>query len=40
VDAQGKVIDVNRRSKSLMETFRIVNRNGSDLDPKTMVRVR
>ena len=40
LDAQGKVIDVNSRSKSLMETFRAANRNGSDLDPKTMVRVR
>ena len=35
LDAEGKVIDVNRRQKSLMETFRAVNRNGSDLDPKT-----
>jgi hypothetical protein len=40
LDAQGKVIDVNRRQKSLMETFRAANRNGSDLDPKTMVRLR
>ena len=40
LDAQGKVIDVNRRQKSLMETFRAANRNGSDLDPKTMVRIR
>ena len=39
LDAQGKVIDVNSRQKSLMETFRSANRNGSDLDPKTMVRV-
>jgi hypothetical protein len=35
LDAQGKVIDVNRRQKSLMESFRNVNRNGADLDPKT-----
>jgi hypothetical protein len=40
LDAQGKVIDVNSRPKSLMETFRRVNANGSDLDPKTMVRIR
>ena len=40
LDAQGKVIDVNRRQKSLMETFRAANRNGSDLDPKTMVKIR
>ncbi len=35
LDAEGKVIDVNRRQKSLMESFRNVNRNGADLDPKT-----
>ena len=35
VCAEGKVIDVNRRQKSLMESFRNVNRNGADLDPKT-----
>ena len=40
LDAQGKVTDVNRRQKSLMETFRAANRNGSDLDPKTMTRIR
>ena len=40
LDAQGKVIDVNSRQKSLMETFRAANRNGSDLDPKTMVKIR
>jgi hypothetical protein len=39
LDSQGKVIDVSRRPKSLMETFRAANRNGSDLDPKTMVRI-
>ena len=39
LDAEGKVIDVNRRPKSLMETFRAADRNGSDLDPKTMVRI-
>ena len=36
---EGEVVDVNRRQKSLMETFRAANRNGSDLDPKTMVRI-
>jgi hypothetical protein len=35
LDADGKVIDVNRRPKSLMESFRNVHRNGVDLDPKT-----
>lgn len=35
LDAEGKVIDVNRRAKSLMETFRNVHHNGADLDPKT-----
>jgi hypothetical protein len=35
LDADGKVIDVNRRPKSLMETFRNVNQNGANLDPKT-----
>jgi hypothetical protein len=40
IDADGKVTDVNRRQKSLMETFRDVARNGSDLDPKTRTRTR
>jgi len=35
LDDQGKVIDVNRRQKSLMETFRNRHNNGADLDPKT-----
>jgi uncharacterized protein YfaP (DUF2135 family) len=35
LDAAGKVVDVNSRQKSLMETFRNVNRNGADLDPQT-----
>jgi hypothetical protein len=35
LDGDGKVIDVNRRQKSLMETFRNVHHNGADLDPKT-----
>jgi hypothetical protein len=39
VDAEGKVIDVSTRPKSLLETFRDVQRNGSDIDPKTRVRI-
>ena len=39
VDAEGKVIDVHRRPKSLLETFRNVRANGADLDPKTGVRM-
>jgi hypothetical protein len=39
LDAEGKVIDVHRRPKSLMETFRNVRANGADLDPKTGVRM-
>ena len=39
LDAEGKVIDVHRRPKSLLETFRNVRRNGADIDPKTGVRV-
>ncbi len=35
LDDDGKVIDVNSRQKSLMETFRNVHQNGADLDPKT-----
>ena len=35
LDADGKVIDVNSRQKSWMETFRNVNQTGADLDPKT-----
>jgi hypothetical protein len=31
----GNVVDVNSRSKSLIENFRDWHRNGSDLDPKT-----
>ena len=34
-DSEGKVIDVNSRPKSLMETFRNVHQNGADRDPKT-----
>ena len=37
LDAEGKVIDVQERQKSLMETFRNAWRNGADLDPKTGV---
>jgi hypothetical protein len=39
LDGKGEVIDVNRRQKSLMETFRNVHSNGADFDPKTMVRI-
>jgi hypothetical protein len=39
VDAAGKVIDVYRRPKSLLETFRNVRANGADIDPKTGVRM-
>lgn len=39
LDAEGKVIDVQKRQKSLMETFRNVRANGADLDPKTGVRM-
>src|SRR5215475_11608744 len=39
LDTDGKVIDVQQRPKSLMETFRNVRANGADLDPKTRVRV-
>src|SRR5882672_12251511 len=39
IDAAGKVVDVQQRQKSLMETFRNVRSNGADLDPKTGVRM-
>jgi hypothetical protein len=39
IDAEGKVIDVNQRPKSLLETFRNARANGADLDPKTGVRM-
>jgi hypothetical protein len=39
LDAEGKVVDVHRRPKSLLETFRNVRANGADLDPKTGVRM-
>ena len=40
LDAAGKVIDVQQRQKSLMETFRNGWANGADLDPKTGVRMQ
>jgi hypothetical protein len=40
LDAEGKVIDVHQRPKSLLETFRNARANGADLDPKTGVRMR
>jgi hypothetical protein len=39
LDGEGKVIDVQTRQKSLLETFRDVRRNGADIDPKTGVRI-
>src|SRR6201997_2133758 len=39
LNAEGKVIDVYQRPKSLLETFRNVHANGSDIDPKTRVRI-
>jgi hypothetical protein len=39
LDAEGKVTDVQRRPKSLLETFRNVRANGADIDPKTGVRM-
>jgi hypothetical protein len=39
IDAEGRVIDVQKRPKSLLETFRNVRANGADLDPKTGVRM-
>jgi len=39
LDAEGKVVDVHQRSKSLLETFRNLSQNGADLDPKTGVRM-
>ena len=39
LDAEGKVIDVHQRPKSLLETFRNARANGADLDPKTGVRM-
>jgi len=35
LDAEGKVINVDQRPKSLLETFRSNWRNGADLDPNT-----
>jgi hypothetical protein len=40
LDAEGKVVDVQRRPKSLLETFGNAWRNGADLDPNTGVRMR
>ena len=39
LDSEGRVIDVQKRPKSLLETFRNVRANGADLDPKTGVRM-
>jgi hypothetical protein len=39
LDTEGKVIDVQQRQKSLLETFYNAHANGADLDPKTRVRM-
>jgi hypothetical protein len=39
IDTKGEVIDVQRRQKSLLETFRDGTRNGALIDPKTGVRM-
>jgi hypothetical protein len=39
LDGEGKVVDVQQRPKSLLETFRNTSANGADLDPKTGVRM-
>src|SRR5262245_7804028 len=39
LDTEGKVIDVQQRPKSLLETFRNIRANGAELDPKTRVRM-
>ena len=39
INAEGKVIDVFQRPKSLLETFRNVRANGADIDPNTRVRI-
>jgi hypothetical protein len=40
LDAEGRVVNVDQRPKSLLETFRNVRANGADIDPKTGVRMR
>jgi len=40
LDAEGRVVDVQRRPKSLLDTFRNVRANGADIDPKTRVRMQ
>ena len=39
LNGEGKVTDVERRPKSLLETFRDLHANGADLDPKPGVRM-
>jgi hypothetical protein len=39
LDREGKVVNVDQRQKSLLETFRSAWRNGADVDPKTGVRM-
>ena len=40
INAKGDITDVNRRKKSVLETFRNIHSNGADIDPKTMVKIR
>ena len=39
LDAEGKVVDIQERQKSLLETFRDPTRNGALVDPQTGVRM-
>jgi hypothetical protein len=39
LDADGKVVDIQERQKSLLETFRDPTRNGALVDPQTGVRM-
>lgn len=39
LDADGKVVDIQERQKSLLETFRDPTRNGALIDPQTGVRM-
>ena len=40
LDGEGKVVNVDQRPKSLLETFRNARANGADIDPKTGTRMR
>ena len=39
LDTEGKVVDIQERQKSLLETFRDPTRNGALIDPQTGVRM-